>query len=48
MVSLGEGRSAADLLSMTLRAGIEIEEIAIREPSLQNVFIKLTGRELRD
>jgi ABC-2 type transport system ATP-binding protein len=47
-VSLGEGRSAADLLSMTLRAGIEIEEIAIREPSLQNVFIKLTGRELRD
>jgi ABC-2 type transport system ATP-binding protein len=42
------GRSAADLLSMLLRAGIEVEEIAIREPSLQNVFIKLTGRELRD
>jgi ABC-2 type transport system ATP-binding protein len=42
------GRSAADLLSMLLRAGIDVEEIAIREPSLQNVFIKLTGRELRD
>jgi ABC-2 type transport system ATP-binding protein len=52
MVSLGgraaDGRSAADLLSLLLRAGIEVEEIAIREPSLQNVFIKLTGRELRD
>jgi ABC-2 type transport system ATP-binding protein len=44
----GARRSAADLLSLLLRAGIEVAEISMREPSLQNVFLKLTGRELRD
>lgn len=45
---LGEKGNAADLLSRLLRGGIEVSEISMREPSLQNVFLKLTGRELRD
>ncbi len=44
----GPRRTAADLLSSILRNGVEVSEIAMEEPSLQNVFIKLTGRELRD
>jgi len=26
----------------------EIREVAVKQPSLENLFIKLTGRELRD
>lgn len=44
----GERKHAADLLSTLLRHGIEVSDIAMEEPSLQNVFLKLTGRELRD
>jgi len=44
----GAARAVADLLSSLLRGGIEVEEISMREASLQNVFLKLTGRELRD
>jgi ABC-2 type transport system ATP-binding protein len=35
-------------LSRLFSAGISIEEISIQEPSLEGVFIKLTGKELRD
>jgi ABC-2 type transport system ATP-binding protein len=49
MLSVGGApRAATDLLSSLLRGGIEVEEISMREASLQNVFLKLTGRELRD
>jgi ABC-2 type transport system ATP-binding protein len=44
----GARRSAAELLALLLKAGIDVSEISMREPSLQNVFLKLTGRELRD
>ncbi len=36
------------LLQDLLAAGIAVESLAIKEASLQDVFIKLTGRELRD
>ena len=29
-------------------AGIELADISIQKPTLENVFLKLTGRELRD
>jgi hypothetical protein len=49
MVSVtGERRAASDLLATILRAGIDVADITMQEPSLQSVFIKLTGRELRD
>jgi ABC-2 type transport system ATP-binding protein len=38
------GRTLERLLS----GGTRIDEISIREPSLESAFIKLTGRELRD
>ena len=44
----GEQRAASEVLSSVLRAGLEVTEISMQEPSLQSVFIKLTGRELRD
>ena len=49
MVAVGGGRGAAsEFLSGIVRAGVDIAEISMQEPSLQSVFIKLTGRELRD
>jgi len=49
MVSVaGDRRAASELLTSVLRAGVEIADITMQEPSLQSVFIKLTGRELRD
>jgi len=35
-------------LGRLFSAGVPIEDISIQEPSLEGVFIKLTGRELRD
>jgi ABC-2 type transport system ATP-binding protein len=49
MVSVtGERRAAFDLLSSLMRAGLSIGDLAMQEASLQSVFIRLTGRELRD
>ena len=36
------------LLNSFFGAGISVEGVSIREPGLQGVFLKLTGRELRD
>ncbi|MBN1543076.1 ABC transporter ATP-binding protein [candidate division KSB1 bacterium] len=35
-------------LEQLTRAGVQVENLAIKEPNLDSVFIKLTGRELRD
>jgi hypothetical protein len=46
---LGVGADgAARALEKILGSGLEIEDVTVREPSLENVFLKLTGRELRD
>jgi len=36
------------ILERIFSAGIRVEEVSIKEPSLEGVFIKLTGSELRD
>ncbi|MDX6552572.1 MAG: type transport system ATP-binding protein, partial [Gaiellales bacterium] len=36
------------LLSLTSRAGTEPENLMIRRASLEDVFLELTGRALRD
>jgi ABC-2 type transport system ATP-binding protein len=36
------------ILERFFSGGIRIDDVSIREPSLESVFIKLTGRELRD
>jgi ABC-2 type transport system ATP-binding protein len=43
-VKYGTGQFIEKLIA----SGFEIDNLAIREPSLDSVFIKLTGRELRD
>jgi len=49
VVGLLKGRSNVSAILQTLFAAqISIEDISITQPSLQSVFLKLTGRELRD
>jgi ABC-2 type transport system ATP-binding protein len=38
----------ASLVHRLTEAGIELADISIQKPTLENVFLKLTGRELRD
>ncbi|MDP6803316.1 MAG: ABC transporter ATP-binding protein [Gemmatimonadota bacterium] len=40
--------SAPGVLSALLDSGLSLDDVTIREPSLQSVFLRLTGRELRD
>ena len=40
-------RQLTPLLAVMARAG-DVREVAIKQPSLESLFIKLTGRELRD
>lgn len=42
------GRGAAGLLGTIYGKGLAIERVAIEPPSLNALFLKLTGRELRD
>jgi ABC-2 type transport system ATP-binding protein len=44
----GSGRAAVDLLAGVLSSGMEIEGVSIQPPSLNSLFLDLTGRELRD
>ena len=44
----GTGRGAVDLLGRVLAEGLPIEGISIQPPSLNTLFLNLTGRELRD
>jgi ABC-2 type transport system ATP-binding protein len=46
--SLPVAQGTGKFLEALLAGGFEIENLGIREPSLDSVFIKLTGRELRD
>jgi hypothetical protein len=36
------------LIQLTDQAGVEIQSVEVREPDLEAVFLKLTGRALRD
>jgi len=44
----GSGRGSVDVLSRLLAPGVAIEGISIQPPSLNTLFLNLTGRELRD
>jgi linearmycin/streptolysin S transport system ATP-binding protein len=44
----GSGRGAVDLLGRVLADGMSIDGISIQPPSLNTLFLNLTGRELRD
>jgi len=38
----------ARLLDEASKAGLELEDVSLRKPNLESVFLHLTGRELRD
>jgi ABC-2 type transport system ATP-binding protein len=42
------GMNIAAVLQKFSEAGIEVTDISMQKPSLESVFLKLTGRELRD
>lgn len=44
----GSGRGSVEVLSRLLAPGVAIEGISIQPPSLNTLFLNLTGRELRD
>jgi ABC-2 type transport system ATP-binding protein len=44
----GSGRGSVDLLGRVLAEGLPIDGISIQPPSLNTLFLNLTGRELRD
>ncbi|MBN1780818.1 ABC transporter ATP-binding protein [bacterium] len=48
LYSLPMKETTGTFLEMLIKSGFEIDNLSIREPSLDSVFIKLTGRELRD
>ncbi|MBD3178628.1 MAG: ATP-binding cassette domain-containing protein [Candidatus Latescibacteria bacterium] len=43
-----EKATTGRLLNRFLKAGIHIEKVSISEPSLESVFLRITGYELRD
>lgn len=42
------GRLLPEVLAVAEREGLEVVDLSIREPTLETVFIDLTGRELRE
>lgn len=49
IISAKRGRKALpDIIQLTDRAGVDIHSVEVREPDLEAVFLKLTGRALRD
>ena len=45
---LGEHFGLASLVERLAKDGIEIADLSVQKPTLESVFLKLTGRELRD
>ncbi len=48
LATAGDGSGVVRLLSEILGSDLEIQGISIQPPSLNGLFLKLTGRELRD
>jgi ABC-2 type transport system ATP-binding protein len=48
VLSAADGAGAVRLLSRLLEGRLEVDGISIQPPSLSGLFLKLTGRELRD
>lgn len=44
----GNASGVAPIIQRLSEANVEITDLSIQEPSLESVFLKLTGRELRD
>lgn len=47
-LSFGDRKKIPSVLEVFFKHGIEVSEIKIKSPNLESVFLKLTGRSLRD
>jgi hypothetical protein len=45
---LGASRKLPELFAALAVAGAEVRETTLTQPSLESLFIKLTGKELRE
>lgn len=45
---VGEHYGLASLVARLGQAGIDLADVSVQKPTLESVFLKLTGRELRD
>ena len=48
VLSAEGGAGAVQLLSRILGGKLDVDGVSIQPPSLSGLFLKLTGRELRD
>jgi ABC-2 type transport system ATP-binding protein len=48
LAASGDGKLAVDLLTRVLGSDLPVDGVSIQPPSLNSLFLKLTGRELRD
>ena len=44
----GDHYGLASLVERMGKAGIELVDVSVQKPTLESVFLKVTGRELRD
>ena len=48
LVSEVPQRTLVGLVGLAEERGIELRDLAVRRPSLEDVFLRLTGREFRE
>ena len=48
VLSLEASRNISTLLEEFFKKGITIDDVSIKQPNLESVFLKLTGKELRE
>lgn len=48
VLSLEASKKMPLLLESFFKKGLAIEDVSIKEPNLESVFLKLTGKELRE
>jgi ABC-2 type transport system ATP-binding protein len=48
ILSLEASKKMPLLLEEFFRQGISVDDVSIKQPNLESVFLKLTGRELRE
>ena len=48
VLSLEASKTIPVLLGRFFQSGVAIDDITIRQPNLESVFLKLTGKELRE
>jgi ABC-type multidrug transport system ATPase subunit len=48
ILSLEASKNISTLLEEFFKKGITIDDVSIKQPNLESVFLKLTGKELRE